>query len=201
MVEILPVVDFFVEQIMLKYHNLFFEVNYWNIMKRILLIASYFPIAVWASVCEVPKDQIVIADVGLGHDVRKLEKYKVEIDNKVWNKNNSNSKFGEALIGPKVEKYWLLGTPVQSFSYIQYYKRNYLISGYSVSFNLDDINHIKLRKILTELYGLPKSNWKIKKGVDGKYGEFVDQKYECDNYTILINSGSAAGSFMVIDEK
>lgn len=168
-------------------------------MKWIILLLLTFPIITFGQDCEVPKEKIIIADVGLGQSVVELAKKHKGINLQTISSDENNSNLGTLNLTQDVDKYWLMGTPISSFIYIGYNKRNNLINGYNISFNLDGLSPKKFKNVLVEMYDLPKNGWMYKvDDSDPKYGEEHSYTYKCKDYTIYM-SQSGFGNTMSIN--
>lgn len=167
-------------------------------MNKIILILLCLPFSVWATTCEIPKESIVVSNIGLGKSVIDLEKKHKGVQ--IGDGYSKGAKSNLLYLGSDLEKDWLSGTPINSFIYISYDKKSKKIDGYNVSFNLDSLSTLKFKNVLVEIYNLPKSGWVYKvDDADAKYGEEYSYTYNCKDYRLYI-SQSGFGSTMIVSE-
>lgn len=170
-------------------------------MKKIILNCIFIlPSSLYAGVCSVPKENIIVNGVSLNTSVKELAKNNkaIELDNKIINRSSDREVL--VFINRKYEKDWLYGEPIEHFNFISYNKENYKIKSFGLSFSFDNFSPEKFKQTLIMLYGLPKTGWKYSKEDDPKYGEAVEYNYKCNEYKIRV-SQSALGSSMQVSSK
>ncbi len=176
-------------------------------MKKIIVFGLIFlPSISWAQIknvgaCEIPKDKIVIADVGLGKSAKELvsKEYRgLELDDEVFNKKG-NKEYRVSILNRKND-IWLSGQPIYDFNFITYDPKNYKILSFGLSLRLDDFPVGKVKDALITLYGLPKVGWSLTQETDPRYGEVNEYHYRCKDYLIEISQSGLGTSLRMYDK-
>lgn len=160
------------------------------VKRRLLVSMTLVTVNAHSAVCLVPVEKIKIADIFIGESVNDLaRRHKaVEVDNSIINKLSDKSR--SVFVDSKFEKEWFYGEPISGINFINYNRDSYKINAFGVALDFDNFNFEKVKRVIIDLYDLPKINWTYHKEQDHKYGEAEEYNYKCDGYTIrLAQSG------------